>query len=116
MEKSVKRKNTTYTVEITEAEIKAKEYVNTMPGYGIGYSTSYILRLNEKSRKWAKARIWAINNSDSWEIASGHLPKSDFREYLANIKAKFETLEDDDPDLIELFNEIQDKVEVATGI
>jgi hypothetical protein len=118
LKKSVTIDNTSYTVKIANDTITATEYTHTLPGYGNGFGTEYIIDLCGKG-KYARTTVYCYNCtwacrghgvSDAWIETSGFLAKKDAEQLLQKVKNDLLNAEDDTPDVLSVFCECVDKV------
>jgi len=117
LKKSVKVKNTVYTVKVDEEQVTAEETTFPMKGYGNNYSTTYTVDLSY-SKGWAKVTIeyssdgWDIGHglTSWWEDCRGYLRKGEAKKFKAEIIQRLQEAENGTPDVIDIFEAIKQKV------
>jgi len=113
-----------YVVTVSSTGIVAEEIVSPLPGWGNCFGDCWEIVL-VPGKKYAKVIKSAWNNgyaraghgmTESWVEARGYMPTSEAREFIESIKARLAEIENDSPDVIQLFKQIKNVVEENSSL
>ena len=117
IKKSVKLKDTVFTVKVDEEQVSATETTFPMPGYGNNYGTAYSIDITY-SKGWAQALIEGF--SDGWNTGHGltawwtectaYMRKGEAKKFRDEVIQQLKEAENGTPDVLDVFNAVKQKV------